>query len=197
MKSIRYYIVPQSPWTYLGHERLVQITARHGASIDVRPIDLGRIFPISGGLPLAQRASQRQAYRLVELKRWSAWAGLPLTLHPKHFPVPGNDASLVILSAGRLHGSEAALRLTGALLRAVWAQERNIADLDTLARIGTECGVDGQRLVDERENDRPTFDRHTEEAIEDGVFGVPWYAYNGEPFWGQDRLDMLDRALAR
>jgi carboxymethylenebutenolidase len=67
MKSIRYHIVPQSPWTYLGHERLIQIAARHGASIEVRPIDLGRIFPISGGLPLPQRASQRQAYRLVEL----------------------------------------------------------------------------------------------------------------------------------
>jgi len=111
--------------------------------------------------------------------------------------VAGNDASLLILCAGRAHGDEAALRLTGALLRAVWAQERDIADLDTLARIGSECGFDGQRLIDEREGERQTFERNTEEAIEAGVFGVPWDEFRGEPFWGQDRLDMLDRALAR
>ncbi len=197
MKSIRYCIAPQSPWTYLGHERLIQIAARHGASIEVRPIDLGRIFPLSGGLPLAKRASQRQAYRLVELKRWSAWAGLPLNMHPKFFPVAGDDASLLIIAAGLAHGGDAALRLTGALLRAVWAQERDIADLDTLARVASENGFDGQTLVAGRETARPTYDQYTDEALEAGVFGVPWYEYNGEPFWGQDRLEMLDRALAR
>ncbi|MFP5404972.1 MAG: DsbA family protein, partial [Gammaproteobacteria bacterium] len=120
MKTIRYYLAPQSPWTYLGHDLLLDIAARHGAAIEPRPIDLGgRVFPISGGLPLAQRAAQRQAYRLVDLKRWSAHRGLPLNLHPKFFPVASDDASRLIIAAGQAHGNDAATTLAGALLRAV------------------------------------------------------------------------------
>jgi len=196
MKAIRYYLAPQSPWTYLGHERLLAMAERHGAAIEPRPIDLARVFPVSGGLPLAKRAPQRQAYRLVELKRWAAFAGRPLTLHPKYFPVDGNDAAKLIVAAELAHGAQAATTLAGALLRAVWAEERDIADADTLRTVAQECGFDGAALYDSREAAAPTYDRFTQEAIEAQVFGVPWYEYRGEPFWGQDRLDLLDRALA-
>jgi 2-hydroxychromene-2-carboxylate isomerase len=197
VKSIRYYMVPSSPWTYLGHERLIQIAQRHGATIEVRPFDLGsRVFPVSGGLPLGKRAPQRQAYRLVELPRWSAFLGLELNLHPKYFPVDGEDAARFIIVAGNRHGGEAALAVAGAVLRAVWAQERNIADPATLAAIGDECGLDGAALYAARSEAEQDYDRFTRDALEAGVFGAPWYEYNGEPFWGQDRLDFLERALA-
>jgi len=196
MKTIRYYLAPQSPWTYLGHERLLAIAERHGAVIEPRPIDLGRVFPVSGGLPLAKRAPQRQAYRFVELKRWATLAGRPLNLNPRHFPVDGGDASKLIIAAELARGAPAATTLAGALLRAVWAEERDIADADTLRAIAQESGFDGQALYDAREAAAPTFDRYTQDAIEAQVFGVPWYEYGGEPFWGQDRLDFLDRALA-
>lgn len=196
MKTIRYYLAPQSPWTYLGHERLLAIAERHGAAIEPRPIDLGRVFPVSGGLPLGKRAPQRQAYRLVDLKRWAAFAGRPLNLHPGHFPVDGGDASKLIIAAELARGAKAATTLAGALLRAVWVEERDIADADTLRAIARESGFDGAALYEAREAATPTFDRYTQDAIEAQVFGVPWYEYGGEPFWGQDRLDFLDRALA-
>src|SRR5450432_3717859 len=131
-KLIDYYFTPISPWAYLGHERFVEIAARQGAKVKVKPVDYGRIFPASGGLPLKQRAPQRQAYRLVELERWSKHLGRPLNLKPKFFPVPGDPAAKWILAAQAGEGDAPpggdAMRLAGALLRAVWAEERDISD---------------------------------------------------------------------
>ena len=196
MKTIRYWFAPQSPWTYFGHERLCEMAGRHGAAIEPRPVDFNRVFAASGGLPLPQRAKQRQAYRLVELQRWSTHLGIPLNVHPKHFPVAGDEASLLILTAAQQHGDEAAIRLAGALMRAVWAEERDIADAATLQAIAGECGFDGAALAGARETARPLYEQYTQQAIDAGVFGAPWYEFRGEPFWGQDRLDFLDRALA-
>ena len=197
MKTIRYYLSPKSPWTYLGHERLLAIAERHGAVVEPRPMGLGEsIFPISGGLPLNQRPPQRQAYRIIELKRWSDYLGIPLNIHPQFFPVDDQQAAKLIANAIKVAGHKAALRLTGALLRAVWAEERDIADPETLVQIAEECQLEGAALYAGREAGTDLYDRYTKEAIELQVFGAPWYEYQGESFWGQDRLDFLDRALA-
>jgi len=197
-KLVDYYFTPVSPWTYLGHARFVDIARRHRATIAVKPIDLGRVFPVSGGLPLKQRAPQRQAYRLVELARWSSYLGVPLNLRPAHFPVSAELASKWILAADA-QGEGAALDLAGALGRAVWVEERNIADRDTLFAIAKAQGRDVAAL-DERANapDMATrYDLLTQEAIDRGVFGAPTYLCDGQIFWGQDRLDFLDRELAK
>lgn len=197
-QTIEYFLSPVSPWTYLGHERFLAIAARHGAEVKARPMALGaKIFPVSGGLPLAQRPAQRQAYRLVELARWSGYLDLPLNLHPRHFPVADAPASRMIVAAEEV-STDAALRLTGAILRAVWAEEENVADAHTLTALASRVGLDGARLL-ERSRDAAIgerFDAYTQEAIDKQVFGAPSYLLNGEIFWGQDRLDFLDRALA-
>ena len=199
MKTIEYFIATASPWTYVGHERLTEIAAQHGARIVVKPMDLARVFPVSGGLPLGKRAPQRQAYRLVDLPRWAAFRNRPLNLHPKFFPVDGNPAAHWIIAAEAQSGQAAAVRLTGAVLQGVWAEERNIADPAELAAIATGAGLDAAALAAgaERPETQATYDRHTREAIDLQVFGAPWYVVNGEPFWGQDRLELLERALAR
>lgn len=198
MKTIEYYFSPASPWSYLGHDRLQAIAARHGARIDPRPLSLNKsIFPVSGGLPLKQRAPQRQAYRLVELKRWSEYLGVPLNVQPKHFPVADDEpASLMIAAAIDMAGNEAALKLLGAVYRAVWVEERDITEPATLVQLARECGLDGDALYGARDAVRPKLDAYNQAAIERQVFGAPWYVYRDEPFWGQDRLDFLDRALA-
>ena len=198
-RNVEYFFTPVSPFTYLGHERFVAIAGRHGVSIDVKPVDLGPVFAVSGGLPLKQRAPQRQAYRLVELARWSKHLGLPLNLQPRHFPVPAAIASKWILAALSQQGAGNALKLTGALLRAVWAEERNIAESDTLAAIASEQGLDARSLAERAATADigERYDALTQEAIDRQVFGAPTYIYRDEPFWGQDRLDFLDRALAK
>jgi 2-hydroxychromene-2-carboxylate isomerase len=191
---IDYYLSPVSPWTYLGHERFAAITRRHGAAIRCKPADFGQVFAVSGGLPLGKRAPQRQAYRLFELERWRKFLGVPLTLHPKFFPAPADLAARLIVAAPEA----AQFALVGAILRAVWAEDRNIADGPTLSAIAAACGLDGAALLAaaERPEIAARYEALTQEAIERQVFGAPTYICKDEPFWGQDRLDFLDRALA-
>ena len=197
INAIDYYLAPQSPWTYLGHERFARIAARAGAAVTVRPMDLGgKVFPISGGLLLRQRAPQRQAYRLVELARFRDALAMPLNIKPRYFPVAGDDAARLIVAVDHADGAAAAMQLTGAVLAAVWAQERNIADAQTLAELLAENGLPPARLQASQTSEvQAIYEAHTQHAIAAGVFGSPSYVVDGEIFWGQDRLELLARKL--
>ena len=196
--TIDYYMTVASPWTYLGHERLRAIAKRHGAAIAVKPIDLGRIFPVSGGLPLPKRAPQRQAYRLTELARWRDYLRMPLNLQPKFAAAAADMAAKWILAAHE-SGAEAALDLAGAIMRARWAEERDVGDAATLAAIARPLSLDPSGISARAATPEiaARFDALTQEAIERQVFGAPTYVVGGELFWGQDRLDFLDRKLAQ
>lgn len=198
-KLCDYYFAPQSPFAYLGHARLVALAKQYGVQVDVRPCDLGKVFSVSGGLPLVQRAPQRQAYRLLELQRWSDSLGLKLNPQPKFFPVSGDAAAKLIVATKLAHGNDAALVLSGAIMQALWADEKNIADEDTLAALATACGHDGRELLKSSDTAsvQSEYDRFTAEAIGANVFGSPWYVVDGEGFWGQDRLDFVERAFAK
>ena len=195
-QSIDYFFAPQSPWTYLGHARFVSMAQAAGADVSVMPVDLGQIFPRSGGLPLGKRAPQRQAYRLVDLQRFGAYHQLPINLQPIFFPVAGDDAARLIIAVDSADGAPAALRLTAAVLAAVWAQQRNIADAAVLAQLLQESGLAPERLEQSRrETVQERYAAYTRSAIYAGVFGAPSYCIAGEMFWGQDRLDFVERRL--
>ncbi len=196
-QTVQYYFAPNSPWTYLGHLRFWDIARKHGATVEVLPMDLGgKVFPQSGGLPLAKRAPQRQAYRLVELKRFSEYLHAPMNLQPKFFPVNPDDAAKLIIAVELHDGSDAAMHITDAVLRAVWVDERNIADEATLAVLLRERELPARRLEDAHSQAvAERYEANTQRAIEAGVFGAPSYVIGGEVFWGQDRLDFLDRCL--
>lgn len=196
MKTVEYYMIPSSPWTYLGHNRLAQIAQSHNATIIMKPFDLGRVFPISGGLPLPKRAPQRQTYRLAELERWRDFLNVPLTIEPKHFPVPADQAMVMICGAIAQHGQEKAFSLAGAIMKGCWADEKNINDVPTLHSIAQEQGLDGAALMSDADAMTAQINLNTDEAIERQAFGSPWYRVGDQQFWGQDRLDFVDRALA-
>lgn len=197
--TLEYYFVANSPWTYLGHERFRAIAKAAGAAIEPLPFDLGgQVFPISGGLPLAKRAPQRQAYRLLELRRFRDHLGLPLHIQPKYFPVDADEAARVVIAVQLHDGPERALDFAGAALRAVWAEERNLADPITLAALLSEQGLPIARLDDAKAATvAERLQTNTARAIERGVFGAPTYVVDGELFWGQDRLEFVQRRLAR
>ena len=197
-RTVDYYFAPQSPWAYLGHQRLAEIVQRTGAAVRVMPIDLGgKVFPISGGLPLGQRAPQRQAYRLVELQRYSEFLNVPLNLKPKFFPVGGDDAARLIIAADLALGAAAAMAIAGGILAACWAQERNLADDKVLAELLQEQNLPANLLEQSHSQAvQVRYETYTQAAIDAGVFGAPSYVVNGEIFWGQDRLDFVERALA-
>lgn len=195
-RTVDYYFAPQSPWMYLGHGRFADLLQRSEAQVRVLPVDFGQVFPVSGGLPLPKRAPQRQAYRLVELRRFSERLGVPLNPEPRFFPVAGDPAGWLITAVARHDGDAAAMRLTGAVGRALWAQERDIANPAVLAELLSEGGLDAQRLAQSLHDEvKERYAQHTQEAIAAGVFGAPSYVIDGEIFWGQDRLDFVERRL--
>ena len=196
--SIDYYFTAQSPWTYLGHDRFAAMAKAYGAQVKVLPVDMGKVFPASGGLPLAKRAPQRQAYRLVELKRFSEFLGKPMNLHPKYFPVSSDDAAKLIIAVDMHDGAQAALGIAGALMRAVWVDERNIADESHLATMLAEANLPARRIEDAHSQAvHERYEADSQRAIDVGVFGAPSFIIDGEMFWGQDRLDFVERRLQR
>ena len=194
---IDYYLAPQSPWTYFGHARLVQMAKQAGATVRIMPVDLGgQIFPATGGLPVGQRPPQRQAYRLVELQRFSHFLQMPFNLKPKFFPVAGDDAARLIIAVDQHDGLDAAMKVCGAVLAAVWVQERDIADASVLQAILKEQAVAADRWeAAKAPSAQEAYMAYTRQAMDAGVFGAPSYVVDGEIFWGQDRLDFLQRRL--
>jgi 2-hydroxychromene-2-carboxylate isomerase len=195
MAQIDYFFATYSPWTYLAGDRLERIAAKHGATIRYVPVDAVSLFPRTGGQVLAERHQSRKEYRLQELARWSKHLGMKLDLHPFFFPVNGAPSAYAIIAAQAAGGGDLA-GLVQAVPRAVWAEGRNIADdeviRDLLARHGFDPVVADRGMLAAAE----TYQRNLDEAAARGVFGVPFYITGEERFWGQDRLEMLDRHLA-
>ncbi|MEO1930440.1 MAG: 2-hydroxychromene-2-carboxylate isomerase [Pseudohongiella sp.] len=195
-ESIDYYLSLISPWSYLGHERLQKMAREYGTEIKVHPVDLSIIFPATGGIPLPKRSLQRIEYRMQELIRWRDHLKLPLTLNPRHFPVRDRQAAIMVVNL-REQDPAAATDLAGALLRAVWVEERDISDQETLLTIARENNQDGNELLSNPARCENTIAKDTEEAVSRGIFGAPSYVYRDQIYWGQDRLDFLYRSLAR
>jgi len=195
---IDYYASLNSPWTHLGAARLEAIAARHGASVRIFPVDFGTIFPNSGGLPLPKRAPQRQAYRLMELERWRAHLGIPIHIKPRFFPAKETQAAHCVIAARETIGDGPAIALAHRVLRALWEEEKDTGDTATLAMLIENAGLDAAALMALAAEPRWSEQRvrDTEAALARGVFGAPSYVIGEEIFWGQDRLEFVERRLA-
>ncbi|MGI6850894.1 2-hydroxychromene-2-carboxylate isomerase [Mesorhizobium sp. 1B3] len=194
--TIDYYFTSTSPWTYLGHEAVGEVARKHGVRLDIRPVDLSGVWAVSGGVPLAKRSPTRQRYRLIELQRYSELRGIPMNLKPKYAPADASLADLatiaILLERGDPFG------FLRRVMRAYWAEEQNISDRTVIARLLGAEGFDQAAILDATDSEA-AFDmrqRNTEAAITADAIGVPAYVLNGEVFWGQDRIDLLDRALS-
>ena len=196
-RTIDYYNSMSSPWTYLGHQQFLALARRFALAVRHKPMDLLKVWSVSGGLPLKQRAQQRQTYRHQELRRWRELLGVPCNLEPAYHPVADRRACYLAIAAMQ-QGLDWE-KLSYALLRAVWVEERNVADHATLAAIADECGMDGKALLAGTESPavHAEYQANTDEAMSLGVFGAPTYVFDGELFWGQDRIDMLEWRLSR
>jgi 2-hydroxychromene-2-carboxylate isomerase len=195
--TIDYYVSLNSPWTYLGSAPFAEIARRHGATVNIKPAKFGPIFEQTGGLPLPKRSPQRQAYRLMELKRWREVRERPLNLEPKYFPCNDLPATRLVIAA-KLQGKDAH-KLSLELGRALWEREETLTDPATIASAAERAGLDAAALRAAGPSDAELdalLEQYTQEAVKAGVFGAPSYVLpSGEIFWGQDRLELLDRAL--
>jgi len=197
-QHIDYYVSLNSPWTHLGAARIEALAKKYGASLRIFPVDFGTIFPASGGLPLPKRAPQRQAYRLQELRRWRDYLGIPINIQPKFFPANELPAAGCVIALRETMGDAPAIALAHRVLRALWQEEKNTGDAATLAALIADCGLDADAVMrlgaEPRWLERRAAD--TQAALQRGVFGAPSYVIGEEIFWGQDRLDFVERHLA-
>jgi carboxymethylenebutenolidase len=197
-KHVDYYVSLNSPWTFLASKRLEALAAKYKADVTIWPVDFGSVFAVSGGLPLPKRSPQRQAYRMMELKRWRDHLGVKLTLEPKYFPsneLPAAKCVIALREQGRMAD---AIKVAHAVLAAIWVQERNPGDPATLKAILGECGLDADAVI--KASEAPEMaakrDAYTKHAIDQEVFGAPFFIIDGERFWGQDRIDFVEKKLA-
>ena len=196
-RTIDYYFWLMSDWAYLGGVRFVQMATRHGVLINHIPMRMPDVYAGSGGILLHQRSWQRQAYRIEELKRWRAKLGIRVNIEPKFFPVDIDLASCLVIAAQQ-RGLPVS-SLVNALMQATWAEDRDQSDPAVLADICQQLDLDAAGLLAaaRAESVVAEYQGNTARALAAGVFGSPFYAFGGERFWGQDRLDMLEEAIVR
>lgn len=197
--TVDYFISMNSPWTYLGSGRFREMARRYKLAVSVKPARYVEVFAQTGGVPQPKRSPQRRAYRLMELERWRDYLGIPLVVEPKFYPTSETVAAHAVIAAG-LQGRDA-LALSSEIGRAQWELEQDIGQLETVVEAGRRAGVDVaavMRAAPAAADLDAMWNANTAEAVEKGVFGAPSYVLpSGELFWGQDRLEFLERALAK
>jgi 2-hydroxychromene-2-carboxylate isomerase len=193
-RHLTVYFSLLSPWAYIGHAELLRLTAKHNLALDFRPVDLMEVFPASGGLPLPKRHRSRQSYRLLELQRWRDKRGLDFSLSPRFWPLDPALADKTICAMAR-DGADPQNFVSGAFA-AIFEQNRNLADANEIAAVLAETGSDPSWLARAQTPETGAlYAENRARALAEGVFGSPSYVLDGEIFWGQDRLDLLDDAL--
>jgi 2-hydroxychromene-2-carboxylate isomerase len=195
--TIDYYLSLNSPWTFMGSALFAEVARRNGATVNVKPAKFGPIFEKTGGLPLPKRSPERRAYRLMELKRWREVRNIPLILQPKNSPSDDAAATRLVIAA-KLQGKDAH-RLATEFGRAIWELDEPLGEPAVMAAAAKRAGLDAAALRAGGPSDAELdqlYEQYTQEALAAGVFGAPSYVLpSGEFFWGQDRLEMLERAL--
>ena len=196
MTTIAYFFTVQSPWSYIGHAAFIRLAAARGVTIDHRPVSLGEVFPATGGLPLAKRHPARQRYRLLELQRWKEKRGLSMNIRPARWPFDPALADTVVLAVAAAGGDVEAV--LPRFYAGVFEREEDLADPIVIGHLLREAGLDADAILDAAHSSaiREAYDANARLALDLGIIGAPSYVLHGEVFWGQDRLELLDDALA-
>ena len=196
MQTIEYYYSAHSAFAYLGAWELQRIADAAGARVLHRPFDFLPVVAAAGGKGFKDRSAAHLGYFFGrDMYRWAEVRGLPMIRHrPTHHDNPLALANGAIIAAGTQ-----ACALSRAILQAHWRDDADIADADVVARLAQGVGLEGAALVAAAQSG-PVQDAHranTEKAIALSVFGSPTYFVEGDMFYGQDRLFMVERALRR
>lgn len=196
MTTIDYYFSTLSPYAYLAGTRLEQAVARQNAQVNYKPLDIMALFGRTGGTSPKERHVSRQEYRLIEMERQAKKAAMAINLKPAHWPTNAAPSSYAIIAAQSAGGGDMGALVHG-LLRAVWAEERDIAQEDVIKSCLENAGFDPALSESGLLAGAETYAQNLEDAVKAGVFGAPFYvAQDGARFWGQDRIDDLEQHLA-
>jgi len=194
-RKLDFYFSFISLYTYIGYEAFEALVKKYDLEVTYKPIDLHAIFSASGGLPVSKRPPQRQAYRFVEMQRWAIARNIPLVLKPKHHPSdPAIGHRMLIAAMARNLDVREFIRNS---LKILWVDDLDIKDSKVMVAVANKSGLDGELLLKDSTSQEIDIEVNqlTVEAVERQVFGTPFFFYRDEPFWGQDRLDLLEDAI--
>lgn len=191
-RTIDFYFSFISLYTYIGYEAFQDLVNRYDLEVNYKPIDLHAVFSAGGGLPVSKRPPQRQAYRFVEMQRWRLARNIPLVLKPKHHPSDPVIGHRMLLAA--LKEGTDVRQFVGNALKILWVNDLDIQDPKVMVQVANQSGLKGEVLLEKSQDAaiQTDIDSLTQEAVQRQVFGTPFFFYRDEPFWGQDRLEMLE-----
>ena len=194
--TIDYYYASMSGYAYLGEQRLQKIADETGSNINYKPINIAKVFESSSTTAPFKQSEQRLNYRLKDMQRTADYLGLKINPRPKYWPTPVALSSCIIYAAIEL--GVKAHDISFAILKAVYQEEKDIADPETIRNILQSLKLDVGAIVSLAKSDdiKVKFEMATQEAIDLGVFGSPTYVLDDkELFFGQDRLEMLYKRI--
>lgn len=193
--GIDYYYAPISGYAYLGHKALMALAADLGATVRFKPLLIAKVFAAADTTPPFAQSDARKTYRIEDQARWAAQYGLEMNAVPKHWPTNPALACKAILAARQMGVSQDAASF--ACLKAVWAEERDVAEAEELGAALSDAGLPAADILAAAEAPEITAEMEsiTDAAIAAEVFGSPTYVVNGQRFWGQDRLSFVAEAL--
>lgn len=199
MQRIEYFYSAHSAFAWLGSARLSEICAAHGARLVHRPFELSPVVEAAGGMPFAARTQAHVDYFFGrDIEHWAEYRGVEVIRHrPAHHDNPLALASGAIIAAQE--AGQGADALAHAILGAHWREDADIADPATLAALITGCGLDAGAILEAAQSAaiQAIYRANTQEALARGVFGSPTYFVGGDMFYGQDRLELVARALGQ
>ena len=191
--QIDYYYTLMSPWAYLGAHRFYELQNKYNFEINHYPLDISKLFSLTGGIPLRKRSEQRKAVRMMELRRWKKKLKLPLNFNPKYFPLPDIEtASCMVLS---IQDSKMQNLLSFNFFKCVWIEEKDISNVKTLLEVCDNLQLDGEKILKYSKGFINFYNSLVDKATKHNVFGSPSYVLNNEVFWGQDRLELLEEKI--
>lgn len=199
MKYIEYFYSAHSAFAYIGARRLMEICTANGCKLKHRPMALSPVIEAAGGLPFSSRTRGHRDYFFGrEIERWAELRNVPIiNYRPIYHDNPLELANGMLIAAIDL--GEDVDKLSHAILEAHWRDDADIADAATLAEVARSIGMEPAKPL-EAAKSAPIQEKHkanTQEAISRSVFGSPTYFLDGDMFYGQDRLEILERALTQ
>ncbi len=196
MAEVDYYFSALSPWAYIGHDAFHEAMERTGTKVNYLPINVAQAFQASNTPLLGDRHKTRQNYRTLELQRWGIKRGLTFNYWPAHWPFPAANADKMIIALAQNGDNPAGFMRE--VFTGIWEREADMAAESALIAAADAAGHNGSLVFEQAQQDdmEQIYARSTAQAIEMGIFGVPAYMYDGEYFWGQDRIELLEDALS-
>ena len=194
--SVDYFFSMVSPWAYIGHDTFHDMVGRHGVTVNYRPVALLEAFDRTNTPRLPDRHQTRKDYRMLELQRWREKRGLNFNLQPDHWPFPFETADRMVIAASQAGQDPSGFMRN--VFKGAWEEQRNMSEETELTAAADAAGLSGAELLEAAKSDATAevYRANTEALLEAGGFGAPTWFLNGEMFWGQDRIDLLEDAVA-